>query len=96
MQQVKDLALSLQWLRLLPWHGFDSCPRNFHKPQVWPKKKRKNCSEYGKFDVWGGGLHHLKIIITFQAGSLQRQVPPVTWRADHLRQLGRRKLISPG
>ena len=55
VQQVKDLALSLQWLRLLPWPGFDACPRNFHKPQVWPKKKRKNCSEYGKFDVFFGG-----------------------------------------
>ena len=32
-QQIKDLAWSLLWLRFAPW------PRNFHMPQVWPKKK---------------------------------------------------------
>ena len=31
-QWVKDPALSLQWLRLLLWHGFDPWPRNFHVP----------------------------------------------------------------
>ena len=35
-QQVKDLALLPKWLLL--WHKFDSWPRNFHLPQVWPKK----------------------------------------------------------
>lgn len=30
--QVKDLVLSLQWLRLLPWVGFDPWPGNFHTP----------------------------------------------------------------
>ena len=42
VQQVKDLALSLQWLWSLLWHGFDPWPRNFHMPQVWPKIKIKN------------------------------------------------------
>ena len=39
-QQVKDSVLSLQWLRLLLWHGFDPWPGNFHVPWVWPKKKK--------------------------------------------------------
>ena len=39
-QQVKDLALSLQQLRLLPWCGLDPCPRNFHMPRAWQKKKK--------------------------------------------------------
>ena len=34
VQQVKDPALSLQWL------GFDPCPGNFHMPWVEPKKKQ--------------------------------------------------------
>ena len=29
-QWVKDPALSLQWLGLLLWCGFDPWPRNFH------------------------------------------------------------------
>ena len=29
-QPVKDPALSLQQPGLLPWHGFDPWPRNFH------------------------------------------------------------------
>ena len=32
---VKDLALSLQWLRFSHWPG------NFHMPKAWPKKKRR-------------------------------------------------------
>ena len=31
-QQVKNPMLSLQWLGLLPWHGFSLWPRNFHMP----------------------------------------------------------------
>ena len=37
-QQVKDCASSLQWLGSLPWHGFNPRPRNFHVPQMQPKK----------------------------------------------------------
>ena len=37
-QQVKDPALSLQWLRSLLWRGFDPWPRNFRMPQAWPKQ----------------------------------------------------------
>ena len=40
-QQVKDLVLLLQWLRLLLWHRFYPWPRNFHMPQVWTKNKNK-------------------------------------------------------
>ena len=35
-QQVKDLALSLQWLWLLQWHEFDYWPRNFCLTQANP------------------------------------------------------------
>jgi len=35
VQQVKNLVLSLQWLR------FNSWPRNFHVPGMQPKKKKK-------------------------------------------------------
>ena len=39
VQQVKAPALSLQWLWLLLWRGFNPWPRNFHMPQVRPKIK---------------------------------------------------------
>ena len=32
LQQVKDLVLSLQQLRLLLWRGFDPWPGKFHTP----------------------------------------------------------------
>ena len=41
VQQVKDLALSLLWLGLLLWHGFDPWPRSFYMLKAWPKKKKK-------------------------------------------------------
>ena len=41
MQWVKDLALSLQWLRSLLCLGFDSWPGNFHMPWTQPKKPPK-------------------------------------------------------
>ena len=37
-QRTRDLALSLQWCRLLLWHGFNPCPGNAHMLQVRPKK----------------------------------------------------------
>ena len=40
-QQVKDLALSLPWLRSLLWCEFIPWPGNFHMLLVWPKRKRK-------------------------------------------------------
>ena len=36
VQWVQDLALSLQHLGLLLWHGFNPWPRNFHMPQMQP------------------------------------------------------------
>ena len=39
VQWVKDLSLSLQWLGLLLGDGFDPWPRNFHMPQVQPRKQ---------------------------------------------------------
>ena len=40
-QWVKNLALSLQRLRVLLWCGFDPWPGNFHMPRAWPKKREK-------------------------------------------------------
>ena len=41
-QRVKDLALSLQWLRLLLWCGFDPWPWEFaHAENAGKKKKKK-------------------------------------------------------
>ena len=37
--QVKDLALSLLWLRSLLWYRFNPWPSNFRMPWVWQKKK---------------------------------------------------------
>ena len=39
---VKDLALSLLWLRSLLWHEFDPWPSNFHTRQEKTKKQKKN------------------------------------------------------
>ena len=62
---VQNLMLSLQWLGLLLWRGFDPWPRNFHMP--WPKKKEElgglssiigdnyqNCIQ--EFLLWGREL----------------------------------------
>ena len=38
---VKDLALSLLWLRSLLWCGFDPWPGHFSMAQAQPKKKKK-------------------------------------------------------
>ena len=40
-QWVKELVLSLQWLRLLLEYGLNPWPENFHMLQLWPKKKKK-------------------------------------------------------
>ena len=37
-RQVKDPALSPQWLRSLLWCGFKPWSRKFHLPQAWEKK----------------------------------------------------------
>ena len=36
---VKDPALSLLWLLLQLWHGFNPWPRNFYMPWAWQKNK---------------------------------------------------------
>ena len=41
-QWVKDLVLSLLWLRSLLCCRFNCWPRNFHMPWTQPKKKKKN------------------------------------------------------
>ena len=40
-QRFKDLAVPQLWHRLQLWLRFNPWPRNFHKPQVWPKKEKK-------------------------------------------------------
>jgi len=42
VQWVKDPELSLKWLRLLLWHGFDPRHMNLHMPRVRPKKKNNS------------------------------------------------------
>ena len=39
-QWVRDLVLSLLWLRLLLWCEFDPWPGNFHMLQIGPKIKK--------------------------------------------------------
>lgn len=50
VQQVKELALSLQGFRSLLWCG------NFHTLQVQPKKKKKRRERLGKKPTRHGGL----------------------------------------
>ena len=46
---IKDLELSLLWLRSLLWHGFDPWPENFCMPQLWKEpKKLKNNNNKGR------------------------------------------------
>ena len=39
--QVKDLVLSLLWLRSLVWHGFDPWPGKLHMLQARPQGKKE-------------------------------------------------------
>ena len=39
-QWVKDLVLSLQWLGLVLWLGFNPGPRNFCMPWMQPKNPK--------------------------------------------------------
>ena len=48
VQQVKDLALSLQQLRPMLWCEFNPRPRKFHMPQVLPKKEKKFHKNHGE------------------------------------------------
>ena len=45
-QQVKDLALSLLWLRLLLWYRFSPWPGNFCVP--WYSQKTKQTKKEGR------------------------------------------------
>ena len=44
-KQVKDLALSLEWLGLLLLHRFNLWPEIFHILWAQPKKKKKKKKE---------------------------------------------------
>ena len=41
VQQVKVLALLQLWHRLQLWLGFSPWPKNFHRPWVQPKEKKR-------------------------------------------------------
>ena len=72
---VKDLALSPQWLRLLPWYRFDTWPRNFHmlrarllQPPPPPKKNQGqrqkvqyNMCGWAKTEIVTGELKEKKV-----------------------------------
>ena len=47
-QQAKDPALSLLWLRLLLWCGFDLWAENFHMPWAWQNKTKQNKTQKPK------------------------------------------------
>ena len=82
-QWVKDLVLSLQWLGLLLWCGFDPWPRNFHMLEVQPKKKKKNLENISillyvfKFacKIFQYSMKHRKskIMIVFSLGIVDRK-----------------------
>ena len=50
-QQVKDLALSFQWLGLLLWLGFDTWPRYFCIAVGTAKKKKKSIRHFKQWEV---------------------------------------------
>ena len=61
VQQVKDLALLLPWLRSLLWSRFSPWPPNFHMPWVWappPRQKKINMTFTVYFKV-----EHLPIFL---------------------------------
>ena len=41
-QQVKDLTLTVQWLRSLLWRGLNPWPENFCMMQVQPENRNNN------------------------------------------------------
>ena len=67
-QRVKDLVLSLQWLGLLLWHGFNPWPRNFHTPWVRPpQKKDRQKEETSKLNFIGRyNLYTINVKLTRQ------------------------------
>ena len=52
-QQVKDLALSLQWFGSLLWGRFDTLPRNFYMCGLSGKKKKKERKEMQNNSLYG-------------------------------------------
>ena len=61
MQQVKDLALSLQWLGLLLWHRLNPHPKNFHMLWGQPKKSKIKMTPIFLLVGKGKSLTKLKI-----------------------------------
>ena len=50
-QWIKDLALSLQQLRSLLWHGFNPWPENFHMLQASSSSQKRLVSLFWKIKV---------------------------------------------
>lgn len=63
-QWVKDLLLSLQWLRLLLWLGFYSWLSNFHTTQVQPNKQTKMYMK-GQYELMRTLLSVVSILVLF-------------------------------
>ena len=58
-QWLKDITLSLQWLRLLLWHEFHPWPGNFHMLWAWSKKREEKKSLSSPFlgNILPGDFH---------------------------------------
>ena len=71
-ERVKDLELSLQWLRSLLWCRLDPWLRNLHMLQVQPKKKKK---EYTLLLVYKITLEEYKTVnlVCLQATIVKRR-----------------------
>ena len=66
VQQVRDLALSVQWLELLLWLRFDPWPRNFHIQWVCPPTHTKKGIFKGWEDGWMDGMVLHLVVVKLQ------------------------------
>lgn len=60
---LKDLALPQPWCRSWLRRGFNSCPRNFHVPQVRPLKNKKQKPNYEEEIEASGAIMNLEITL---------------------------------
>ena len=77
LQCVKDLALSLLWLRFSLWPG------HFCMPQAWPPKKKQNI--FGFVFLLEPHLWHMEVPRLGVESKLQLPQPtPQPWNAGSL------------
>ena len=92
---VKDLALSLLWLRSLLWWGFDPWPGNFCMPWAWQKKKKKKKKKRAeetapgnksKVESYPKGIPHFWQ--TFKNIQMLQNIPQKLWAfLEHLKDI---------